>query len=119
MINDIRNSLKYLSDGGTIVMHDCNPTTEAMQQVPRIQNEWTGDTWKAFVAYRCKDDLDMFVVDTDYGCGIIRKGSQHTVDVYHDYMVYEKLEKNRQEWLNLISIKEFETWLTYQMSLVN
>src|SRR3990167_10422572 len=28
---DIENSLKVLNQGGSIVMHDCNPTTEAMQ----------------------------------------------------------------------------------------
>jgi len=119
VMTDIRNSLKFLSDGGTIVMHDCNPVTEEMQRVPRIQNEWTGDTWKAFVSYRCREDLNMFVVDTDYGCGIIRQGESPVMVEAHGDLKYEDLEKYRQIWLNLISTKEFKEWLTLQMSLVS
>ncbi len=49
---DIANSLRWLAPGGKIVMHDCNPTTEIMQKVPREVKEWTGDVWKALVSYR-------------------------------------------------------------------
>ena len=50
--SDIHNSLNSLNENGSIVVHDCNPTTKEMQQVPRIQGEWTGDVWRAWVAYR-------------------------------------------------------------------
>ncbi|HVA47661.1 MAG TPA: class I SAM-dependent methyltransferase [Pirellulales bacterium] len=32
---DVTNSLEVLTANGTIVLHDCNPTTEAMQRVPQ------------------------------------------------------------------------------------
>jgi len=31
VMNDVLNSLNFLNDGGTIVMHDCNPRREAHQ----------------------------------------------------------------------------------------
>ena len=68
VIKDIENALKALTEKGTIVVHDCNPTSEAMQAVPRIQGEWTGDVWKAWQYIRAKyDNLSMCVLDTDYG----------------------------------------------------
>jgi len=72
---DVTNSLDVLSAEGTIVLHDCNPTTEAMQHVPQQQGEWTGDCWKAIARLRMtRDDLVVSVLDTDYGLGIVRRG---------------------------------------------
>ena len=72
---DIENSLMALKPGGTIIMHDCNPTSKIMQQVPRMVREWTGDTWKAFVQARKKYicTYHMNVLDIDYGVGVITK----------------------------------------------
>lgn len=103
---DIQNALDCLNPGGYIVMHDCNPSSKEMQMVPRIQSEWTGDTWKAYMYFRQMDFLEMAVVDTDYGCGIITKGKQVPVPIDLD-LTYENLVEHRKEWLNLISIPEF------------
>lgn len=71
---DITNSLDHLNPGGTIVMHDCLPRTEKMQ-MPDMKShqdeEWTGDTWKAY--YKALKELPylVYVIDADYGCGII------------------------------------------------
>jgi len=101
---DMNNSLKALNTNGFIVCHDMNPTSENMQKVPRIQNEWTGDCWKAWVRIRTSNPhLSMCVVDTDYGCGIIQKGSQELLEL----LTYENLNNNRKEWLNLISVRDF------------
>jgi hypothetical protein len=104
---DIQNCLKFMNPGGTIVMHDCNPTTEIMQRVPRAQLEWTGDTWKAFVKTRQNRMLRMYVVDTDYGVGVIREGLQTPIYVSDEDLTYENFEERRKEWLNLISVQEF------------
>ena len=99
---DIENSLKCLSKNGTIVMHDCNPMTVEMQAVPRIQTEWTGDVWKAFVETRTiHTDLKMFVIATDYGVGIIQKSDSKQCFKAID-LTYANLDNNREEWLNLI-----------------
>jgi hypothetical protein len=105
---DINNSLKILKENGTIVVHDCNPANEEMQMVPRIQQiAWTGDVWKAWVKFRAtRPDLKMYVIDADFGIGIIRKGSQETISL-PDNPTYEYLDKNRRKILNLIDIKAF------------
>lgn len=105
VIKDIKNALDVLNEGGVIVMHDCLPTSKAMQEVPRIQGEWTGDVWKAFVHYRRRNDLFMAVVDTDYGCGIIQKGHQEPIVV--DNPSYEDFVKNKGYWMNVIPVGEF------------
>lgn len=105
VVRDVENALLALNEKGVIVMHDCNPTTEAMQKVPREQNEWTGDVWKAFVQMRERPDLSMYVVDTDYGCGVIEKGNQEPLRAGE--LTYERFKEYKKEWLNLISVDEF------------
>jgi hypothetical protein len=104
---DVLSSLEVLIDGGTIVMHDCNPTKLEMQgDVPTIP-EWTGNVWKVFVQFKAtRNDLKMYVVDTDYGCGVITKGSQ-TLIKYEGNLDYTYLERERKYLLNLISIDDF------------
>lgn len=99
---DIENSLKVLSEGGTIVCHDMNPTTKEMQEVPRSQGVWTGDCWKAFLKFRERPDLSMCVLDVDYGCGIIRKGKQTLIRVENPN--YEQFSEHKKEWMNLIPV---------------
>ena len=97
---DIHNSLNALNAGGSIVVHDCNPTTKEMQQVPRIQGEWTGDVWRAWIEYRLYENLSMKVYDVDYGVGIIQIGKQEPLIV--DNPTYEQFSINKKEWLNLV-----------------
>lgn len=105
---DINNSLEVLSDNGFIICHDMSPESYAMQAVPRVQNQWTGDCWKAWVKLRSTNpNVKMFVVNTDKGCGVIQKGSQELLDLNNLDLTYENLNKHRKEWLNLISIEEF------------
>mgnify|MGYP003660120556 CR=1 FL=1 len=106
---DINNSLKVLNDNGYIVCHDMSPVSEDMQIVPRAQSRWTGDCWKAWVGIRSSNpNLNMFVVDTDYGCGVIWRGSQQLLNTQGLSLTYGNLDKNRKEWLNLISVKRFK-----------
>ena len=109
---DINNSLNALNDNGFVICHDMSPTSKNMQIVPRIQSEWTGDCWKAWVKIRSTNpNINMFVVDTDYGCGVIQKGSQKLLDVQGQELTYENLDKNREEWLNLINVNKFLNFL--------
>jgi len=105
--NDIGNALNYLSDGGTIVVHDCNPLEEKNQQVPmpHVQS-WNGDVWKAWIFFRHLSSLYMFVVDTDQGCGIIRRGFQTPLDGKYD-IDFEGFDKERKELLNLIDVEQW------------
>jgi hypothetical protein len=106
---DIINSLKVLNKNGYIICHDINPTTELMQIVPiQTNSEWTGDCWKAWVKIKTNNpNLNMEVVDTDFGVGIISVGSQKLLELDIKNLTYDEFSFNKKEWLNLISINEF------------
>lgn len=116
---DIINSLAVLNNNGFIVCHDMNPHTEIMQRHPipdgveGFTGEWTGDCWKAWIKLKTeRKDLNMKVVDTDYGCGIISFGNQEILtalplerDAYD--LTYDIFHLNKKKLLNLISVDEF------------
>jgi hypothetical protein len=113
VLRDIENSLKHLSEKGTIVCHDCLPTTELMQARDDHGGEWTGDVWKAIAQLRVeRTDLDIKVVDTDYGCGIIQKGKSVPYKPLLDfYKTYTYFSSNKKEMLNVISLESFLQWI--------
>lgn len=103
---DIVNALQCLADGGTIVCHDMNPTDIKMQQVPRIQQSWNGDCWMAWVWLRAtRPDIEMMVLDTDHGCGIITKGRQELLQIDCN-ITFENFKQNKKRWLNLKTVYE-------------
>lgn len=107
---DIQNSLKHLNDGGYILLHDCNPPLKDMQLVPRQTDYWNGDVWKSIVKLRCTDTkLEISVIDTDWGVGIIKRGRQeiYSRDTIKDCLDWEYFDENRDELLNIISVEEF------------
>jgi len=116
VLKDIENSLNHLSDNGTIVCHDCLPTTEDMQARDDQGREWTGDVWKAIAELRVERiDLDIKVVNTDYGCGIIRAGSNIPYEPnIGNYKTYSYYNINKYKMLNVISPEEFIQWINTQ-----
>jgi hypothetical protein len=110
---DIVNSLHYLNDNGTIMAHDTNPLSEITQRPERVTDIWHGDVWKAIVKLRLiNENVEIYTVDTDEGCSIIKKGKQNLLklkenfkekDIYH----YDVLNAHRKKLLNLISVEEF------------
>lgn len=110
VIRDVLNSIRWLSSNGTIIIHDCNPTTREMQLIPRLQIEWTGDVWKAILYMRSNYNYSIYTIDTDYGCGILelKEGKKYfrenmTIEEIRN-LDYSYLEENRKEILNLISL---------------
>ena len=64
-----------------------------MQEREDHGGEWTGDVWKAIAELRVERiDLDIKVVNTDYGCGIIRRGTNipyhPLIENYKTYSYY-------------------------------
>lgn len=116
---DINNALLFLNQGGYIICHDLNPIKEYRQftldNLKRKEfvkktkdNLWNGDCWKAFIKLRQeRNDITMYTIDTDFGCGIISYGRQKLLDIKQENINYQNLDKNRKEWLNLISVDEF------------
>lgn len=117
VLKDIINSLNILSYGGTIVCHDMNPIDEISQEVPRQTFRWNGDCWKAWVFLRkLRSDLDMVVLNTDHGCGVIRRGRQLRLDSNLP-MDWENFSHCREEWLNLVNANLLDSLLmTWRLS---
>ncbi len=71
---DIEAGLRLLVAGGTAVVHDCLPPSERIASATFIDGEWCGVTYQAFLdTVTSRRGLEYCTVDTDYGCGIIRK----------------------------------------------
>jgi hypothetical protein len=107
---DVKNALEALTDDGTIVMHDCNPKKEIYATPERGENQplWSGTVYRAYLSYRAVDSrLSMCVVDIDWGCGVITFAGQKLIDIPYDYD-WNDFDKNRIEWLDLITIEEFK-----------
>jgi len=107
VLRDVDNSLAHLSPGGVIVLHDCSPKKpEHAIKKYKGYGVWNGTVWEAIAELRMtRTDLSMWVVDTDHGCGIIKKGSQKLYPKTE--IKFELLEKDRKNLLNLISVDEF------------
>jgi hypothetical protein len=73
---------------------------------------WNGTVWKSFAKLRMtRPDLEMYVIDTDWGVGVIRNGSQElfpSENINIDELKYELLENNREELLNLIPVGKYK-----------
>ena len=106
---DIQNSLNSLALNGTIVMHDLNPKAEKHQlETWDGSCPWNGSSWRSFVKLRAtRPDLEMFVVDTDYGCGVIRNGRQNCIEL-PEVLTYKDLELNREYMLKLVTTEWFD-----------
>lgn len=107
---DLQNALNHLQPNGTIIMHDCNPPEYEIQLVPRQTGIWNGDVWKSIVKLRCTEpNLEINVVDTDWGVGIVRFGKQELYNKasLDQCLNYYYFDNNREELLNIISVEEF------------
>ena len=115
---DVLNSLEFLSKDGVIIMHDCNPLNEIQGlpansykdvcdlNIPNWDQTWNGDVWKTIVRLRSeRRDLNIKVLDTDHGLGIIRFGKPDSILNFNideiESFTYQDLERNRVKLLNL------------------
>lgn len=126
---DVKNCLKFLKDDGVIVMHDCDPPSgiaadpdRPLVIVPKNTQPkpactaWTGDVYKALIRLRAENhDLNIFVLDCDYGLGVIQKGDAEAplsfpVDQLST-LSFGDFQKCRGELLNLKPVEYFPEWL--------
>jgi Methyltransferase domain len=123
-LQDVLNSLEKLNDNGVIVMHDCKPPhlgaacpASSLKEAEDMQNndetktpgwtgEWCGDVWKTICHLRSyRKDLKVFVLDCDYGLGIITKGkSDDDFNLGKEALLamsYEEILNGKDNFLNL------------------
>ena len=122
---DVLNSLKYLNSKGIIIMHDCLPPhkaaalptdqfpNEEQKKIDGWTGEWCGDVWKSIIYLRRNlyELLDVSVINTDYGLGVIRIKNKIDRNLEIDEesfntinkMTYEDLLENVESILDLKS----------------
>ena len=122
-LTDVFNSLKYLNHEGVIILHDCLPPNKASatpamskNEAAKIESEgwtgeWCGDVWKSIVYLRKhhSDILESYVIDTDYGLGVVRIKKKIIDEMvinsnhYHEIneLKFEFLTQNVQSLLDL------------------
>jgi glycosyltransferase involved in cell wall biosynthesis len=113
---DVENSLKYLDANGFIVIHDCNPPTEAHARFDFADSStcagmaWNGSVWKCFFKYRSRLDVFSCCIDADWGVGVISKNKNlgpptRVVNEFFDYGIFDQ---NRVDSLNLMNFNKFK-----------
>lgn len=107
---DINNSLKFINDGGIVLIHDCLPQNIEAQSVPRTTIDWNGDVWKAFVEIRTNSNLNTYTCLADHGIGVILKGKNEN-PLNLNIKDYKKLKfldyyKNHYEMMNIIEYED-------------
>jgi predicted O-methyltransferase YrrM len=112
---EVQGALALLREGGVIVLHDSNPHTEAMQEVPLREGwEWTGDVWRAIVRLRWEGQHATRVVNSDYGIAVVIPGGRADVLAARPRdpggLTYAELTERRTDLLGLVSGWEWWQW---------
>tara|TARA_Y100000385_G_C13024158_1_gene607623 strand:- start:666 stop:1253 length:588 start_codon:yes stop_codon:yes gene_type:complete len=105
VLKDIKNSLKHLNDGGSILCHDCLPLTEKHQEREDHGGEWNGDVWKAIAQLRIEEtNLSIKTIDTDWGCCLIQRGNNTPyIPRNEKYLTWEYFNTYKNELMNVVS----------------
>lgn len=124
-LNDLAGAWRLLKEGGIMVVHDCSPTDPAIVSPEYQDGDWSGVTYQAYIEFLAGPrDADFCTVDTDYGCGVVRKlaaGQQAPVrgeelsalqagwaDVRDDDAArFAFFDRNRKQLLHLVSVEQF------------
>jgi hypothetical protein len=78
---DIVNALTRLNPAGVIILHDCLPPDEWHQRPVseyRPGENWNGTVWKSVLKYFALSGWCCYVVDCDWGCGVIDTAHRST-----------------------------------------
>ena len=108
---DIQNSLQAIADIGFIVLHDCSPPTihharENFQEQGPATHFWNGTSWKAYQRFRAESDKRSFVVDVDWGVGVIvnheESSSNRLSADANPFYEFNVMDADRETILNLV-----------------
>ena len=99
---DIVNGWSSLTANGMLLLHDCNPSTEEMQAVPRKQLEWTGDVWRACIGFRSVygNLIKTSLFNERYGIFAIYKSDNEIQRGFIDWLIsYDEFALNKHKYL--------------------
>ena len=76
----ISGAVKIVAPGGFVVIHDCNPPSAELARPEFMEGDWCGVTYLAYLDFVTGNTrLEYLTVDTDFGCGVIRKPARQSV----------------------------------------
>lgn len=106
---DYINSRNHLSDNGIIIFHDCLPLTEDAQTREYYTGKiWNGDVWKAWIKIRSEcSDREMFIIDTDHGCGIVKNGKNEKISIDEE-LTWDSFCSKYKNLMNVISVDDWK-----------
>ena len=104
---DINNAIEHLSENGFILVHDTCPHEEFLQKIPREQDAWTGDVWKAILRFRENNVFYVQTLDSDFGLTIIKKNKTMMPYIRQLDYSWENYLKYRDEFLNIKTKEDF------------
>lgn len=122
--DDLRGAWKLLKPGGRMVIHDCNPPDAEFASPQHRWGGWCGETYRAYIDFLAfNTGVEFLTVDTDFGCGVLRKleqdeMSRHPVQLLLLWLQwqaaphgpgekYEFFERHREKLIQLIDAEEF------------
>ncbi len=104
---DIKNSINTLNEKGVIILHDCLPSKNRDQMIPRSHLHWNGDVWKAIVEMRTKEYVDVYTCLADQGLGIIfKRKNKNKLDIKvknFKKLRFKDYYYNYSKFMNIIS----------------
>jgi len=109
---DIENSIRVLKHDGIIILHDCNPCAEinGLEEDPHPgYGDWNGTVYKSMIKFHELNQECSFVINFDYGCGIIYPKLAHTPIRFNKQtlnILWDTFDKNRSKLLNLKNISD-------------
>lgn len=125
-LKDVENVVHHLSDDGFILLHDCNPRKaihatpiEKLAEAKKAKEwdkYWNGDVYKTIIHLRAnRRDLTVFVLDCDWGLGIVKRGqSAQDIEISNQEILemdYAFFDKHREKLLNLKAPEFFNTFM--------
>lgn len=117
---DLLDAWRNIPPGGAIVCHDCWPREEITEKngwdACLRGGEWSGETFKAWMDFTSGTGL-YCTVDSDYGCGVMVKGSSATTPDYKlrgewfNNKSWKFLAGEGKSLLNLLDVSQFVSWV--------
>ena len=118
-LRDIENAFKLLNDHGVIIVHDCNPKNNNWTSPTYKVGGWMGQTYLAFIDFvHSRIDLEYCVVDSDYGCGIIRRKQPNSITNLEKKLLQKGFKLEVQTDI-LKEAKKWEIFDTYRVELLH
>jgi len=72
---------------------------------------WTGNVWKAIVQLRTDPDLDIAVLNADWGVGVVFTRPNTDLLCLPKQMDWDSFQVHKNEWLRVMEIDDFLKFL--------